>query len=54
MNREYIAYEGKKFTVEWYHDTNGKSTPLEYYQKLPAHERIKALQLFKRMGDAAK
>ena len=52
MNADYIAYEGKKFTVEWYYDANGRSKALEYYKKLPTHERIKVLQLFKRMGDA--
>jgi phage-related protein len=52
MIREYVVYEGKKFIVEWYYDANGKSTALEYYKKLTAQERIKALQLFKRMGDA--
>lgn len=52
MSREYIAYAGQKFTVEWYYDSNGKSAALEYYNALSARERIKALQLFKRMGDA--
>jgi phage-related protein len=52
MNNEYIAYEGEKFIVEWYYDASGQSSALEYYKKLPVKERIKALQLFKRMGDA--
>lgn len=52
MNREYIAYKGNEFTIEWYFDVNGKSPAFEYYKKLPINERIKALQLFKRMGDA--
>jgi hypothetical protein len=51
MNKEYIAYEGKKFIVEWYFNAQGKSAALEYYKKLSQSERIKALQLFKRMGD---
>lgn len=51
MNREHIAYAGKKFTVEWYFNINGKSSALNYYHTLSAQERIKALRLFKRMGD---
>lgn len=52
MDREYIAYEGEKYTVEWYCDESGKIPALEYYKKLTTKDRIKALQLFKRMGDA--
>jgi hypothetical protein len=52
MDREYIAYAGKKFTIEWYFDSNGKSMALDYYKTLTAPERIKVLQLLKRMGDA--
>lgn len=52
MDKEYIVYEGAEFTVEWYYDVNGKSQALGYYKKLSAQERMKALQLFKRMGDA--
>ena len=51
MNREYIAYEGQEYTIEWYHDLQGKSVALEYFLSLTAQERIKALHLFKRMGD---
>lgn len=52
MNREYIAYAGKKFTIEWYFDSNGKSMAFDYYKSLTVPERIKVLQLLKRMGDA--
>lgn len=52
MNKEYIAYSGEKYTIEWYYNARGKSAALEYYQSLSADERIKVLQLFKRMGDA--
>lgn len=52
MSKEYIAYEGKEFTIEWYFDINGKSSALEYYKKLAVQEKIKVLHLFKRMGDA--
>jgi len=51
MNKELIAYLGKEYTIEWYHDSHGKSVALQYYQKLTMQERIKVMQLFKRMGD---
>lgn len=52
MNKkEYIAYLGIKFTVEWHHNYQGKSQALNYYKTLSVKERIKVLQLFKRMGD---
>lgn len=50
--REYVAYEGIKFTIEWYFDKRGKSQALEYYASLSDNERIEVLKLFKRMGDA--
>ncbi len=52
MNKEYIAYSGEKYTIEWYYNSREKSAALEYYQSLSADERMKVLQLFKRMGDA--
>jgi len=52
MDREYIAYSGKQFTIEWYYDTRGKSTAFDYYSSLTMQEKIKVLLLFKRMGDA--
>jgi phage-related protein len=51
MNRELIAYAGKKFTIEWYFDARGKSLALDYYTSLTIQEKIKVLHLFKRMGD---
>ncbi len=51
MVKEYIAYQGTAFTIEWYYDANGSSQALEYYNSLNAEEKIKVLRLFKRMGD---
>jgi phage-related protein len=50
--REYVAYEGWAYTVEWYFDAKNKSQALNYYQSLNEEERRKVLMLFKRMGDA--
>src|SRR5579864_372658 len=52
MDREYIAYSGSKFTIEWYYDARGKCEALDFYNTLTIREKIKALHLFKRMGDA--
>lgn len=52
MNKEYIAYEGKALSIEWYYDKCGRSQALEYYTALSQAERISVLRLFKRMGDA--
>jgi hypothetical protein len=51
MKKEYIAYEGQEFTVEWYHNSNGKSLVLDFYKALDVDDRIKLLRLFKRIGD---
>lgn len=51
-NKEYIAYNGDAFMIEWYFDETHHSEALEYYNGLNAHERIQLLKLFKRMGDA--
>lgn len=52
MDKEYTAYSGNKFAIEWYYDSRGKSAALDYFKGLTAQERIKVLQLFKKMGDS--
>jgi phage-related protein len=52
MVREYIAYVGSTFTIEWYYNSKGESPAFEYYKSLTAEERIKLLRLFKRIGDS--
>jgi len=49
--REIIAYQGPCFTVEWFHDENGHSEALDYYNQLSSPRRRKLLVLLKRMGD---
>jgi phage-related protein len=48
---ELIAYEGEKFSIEWYFDLNSKSDALEYFNELPQEFQVKALALFKRFSD---
>jgi hypothetical protein len=53
-DREYIAYEGEKYTIEWYYTENGDSPALDYYNVLSKGQRLKLLYLLKRMGDIGK
>lgn len=54
MPKEYIAYKGQEFTIEWYYSPKGQSQALQYYQELDVSDRIKVLKLFKLMGDIGK
>jgi hypothetical protein len=49
--REYVAYEGRKFTVEWYYDRDGHSQALDYAESLDSSHQRKLLELFKLLGD---
>lgn len=49
--KEYIAYRGRKFTIEWYYDEKGKSQPLGYAEKLSASDKRKVAKLFQFMGE---
>lgn len=54
MRKEYVAYKGIHFIIEWYYSPNGESQALAYYQSLNTGDRIKVLKLFKMMGDVGK
>jgi hypothetical protein len=54
MPKEYTAYEGEQFTIEWYYAAKGESQAREYYLSLDTNDRIKVLRLFKMMGDIGK
>ena len=49
--REYVAFEGEKFTIEWYFDNKGKSIALEYLESLKDEEQAKLFELLKLMGN---
>lgn len=49
--REYIAFEGKEFTIEWYFDDKGKSISLDYLESLGEKEQAKLFELMKLMGN---
>lgn len=52
--KEYVAYRGSEFTIEWYHDERGGSQALEHFQTQTADKRRKVLKLFRLMGDHGK
>ena len=44
--KEYVAFNGSKFVIEWYFDGKGHSGSLDYFESLSDDEQIKALGLF--------
>lgn len=53
-DREYIAYQGRKYIIEWYFTEKGDSPAFDYYNTLDKNQRIKLFYLLKRMGDIGK
>src|SRR5438105_15852905 len=54
MPKEYVAYDGAQFTIEWYYSSKGESQARQYYLERDDSDRIKVLKLFKMMGDIGK
>ena len=52
--KEYIAYRGSAYTIEWYFDESGQSQALEYLMALSPDMQKKVFYLFKRIGDFGK
>jgi len=48
---EYVAYGGRKFTVEWYHDTAGYSQALDFADSLNDADKRKLAVLLSTLGD---
>ncbi len=51
--KQYIAYEGSEYSIEWYYDAHDTSIALEYFQKQPKEKQRKLLNLFRLMGEQA-
>ena len=49
--KEYIAYQGNKYTIEWYYDEKDYSQTLAYFEKLSPKRQDKVFYLFSRMAD---
>lgn len=54
MKKDFIAYEGKIYTVEWYFNQKGKSPAQEYYEELPIERQKKLANLFKLLANIGK
>lgn len=52
--KEYVAYEGPEFTIEWFYNEKGESSALEFFRKQPKSGQRKLLNLLKLMGDQGK
>lgn len=52
--REYIAYEGEVFQIEWYYNARGESQAFTYLEGLSEKEQAKLFILLERMGDIGK
>lgn len=51
VKKNYIAYHGREFDIEWYFDEKGKAPALEYFNELTLEQKRKAVNLFKLMGE---
>ena len=51
MTREYVAYKGEKFTIEWYYDASNQSESLSYADSLDNEYKGKFAALLRLMGD---
>ena len=49
--KEYIAYKGEKYIIEWYFTAKGDSQPLQFFEDLPAVEQQRLFHIIKRLGD---
>ncbi len=49
--KEYVAYQGKNYIIEWFYSDKGKSQALAYYRSLSPADRRKVLRLFQLMGE---
>ncbi|HEU5289090.1 MAG TPA: type II toxin-antitoxin system RelE/ParE family toxin [Cyclobacteriaceae bacterium] len=54
MTKEYVAYKGDAFQIEWYYSEKGESQARDYYLELDDQDRKQVLKLFKMMGDIGK
>ncbi len=54
MKKEFVIYEGRAFTLEWYYDLRSRSNGLEYFESLTTDRKKKAFSLFQLMGDAGR
>lgn len=54
MKKSILAYQGQKFTIEWYINEKGKTEALDYYKDLSIDQQKKTIKLFKLMAETGK
>ena len=54
MKKNFIAYQGLKYTLEWYYNDRGDSKAFQYYEELTADRQRKILHLFNVLGNLGK
>ena len=54
MKKEFIAYKGKKYIIEWYFNDREKSESLTYFESLSTDRKKKFFFLLAMMGDQGK
>ena len=54
MTKKFIAHQGNRFTIEWYFNSNGKSTALDSFKDLSLNQKKKLIHLFYLLGDVGK
>lgn len=52
--KQYIAYKGSEFTIEWYYDSKGQALALEFFKKQSKDKQRKLLNLFRLIGEQGK
>jgi hypothetical protein len=45
--KQYIAFKGIKYTIEWYYNQNGNSQALDYFKEMDNKQKEKIFFLFK-------
>ncbi len=40
MAKEYVVYQGQEFTIEWYYNSNGRSSAKEYFDALDRDRKL--------------
>ncbi|MDJ0626533.1 MAG: type II toxin-antitoxin system RelE/ParE family toxin [Candidatus Caenarcaniphilales bacterium] len=51
VDKEYVAYEGSLYTIEWFFDDKGESQPLQYADSMDARDKAKLMTLLKMMAE---
>jgi phage-related protein len=51
MDEKFIAYKGKKFTIEWYYNAKKESEALDYFEELTPDRQKKLAHLLYVMGE---